>query len=78
MSFGRHKKSLIRLLKKKHANEPIKNDDDSDQYEERNSNSSSEEQVLAPQVKVENESEVQEFHAWECISLLQKYSTLDF
>lgn len=43
MSFGRHKKSLIRLLKKKHANEPIENDDDSDQYEERNSNSSSEE-----------------------------------
>ena len=34
--------------------------------------------MFAPQVKVENESEVQEFHAWECISLLQRYSTLDF
>ena len=43
MSFGRHKKSLVRLLKKKHASEPFEDDDESDQYEGRNSCSSSDE-----------------------------------
>ena len=43
MSFGRHKKSLVKLLKNKHANDPFIQDKDSDQYEVQNASSCSEE-----------------------------------
>ena len=42
--------------------------------------SSNEDQIMQPMAEMESkkEEESDEFHAWQCFSLLRRYSTLDF
>ena len=73
MSFGRHKKRLIKLLKSKNLNK--KEDEKIKALDQIDEGASSFEEQKNPTADTEENIE---FHAWQCISLLRRYSSLDF